>query len=377
MPNPITLKTVALSAAVTVTGVALSASTSQAQTFEQINTVSLDGVFNGSSDFGDNPVSVAFDGTTAFVGGFNNTGAAGNVGVVAVTDLFGVYGSATTTGLAPTVTEVVAGRAFNSVAYDAVSGDLLVGYDSGSASTGFIARHSGVDGSQVWQTVSPDARRVFAVGVDPQAPDGGQLAAFFSQGSGRRLALDFDDGSLVFSDGQPSPGGAIIVTATNTGYRGADFDSDGNLATAASSGQSYHARSSVNTFDNSVVLDDDGLNNVGRDVAILEDAGFAGEDLLAHVLRDSNAGIDDTNVIITDLSGNVITALTGDESGLATAFTSDNKAVDFALAPDGTPTLVVTDFVERRLDVYSIVIPEPASLGLLSLGGLALLRRRK
>lgn len=360
--------------AATAATMLVSASTASAQ-WAQVNRIFLDDVFNADSAYGDNPVSIGFDGSTAYIGGLNNGGNVDSVGIVRVTDLYGAFGSATVTGLADSAFTAVGGRGLQSLAYDAATDSVLGAYDTGG--TGSFVNRLDTTGSPIWTTTDPNGRRPFVVGADPLAPNGDpSMAAFLSQGSGRRLALDINDGSLVYST---SDGGIIFDGDLGSAFRGMDFDSEGNLAFATINGVGYYTRAGVNSFSLAEKILTGGANNVGRDVAILEGAGANGEDLLALALRDSTTldggSISDANVFITTLDGTIVQTLTGDESGLAAAFANDTKALDFGYAPDGTPTLVIADLVERRLDVYQI--PEPTSLALLGLGGLGLLRRRR
>ena len=366
---------IAPAVAALVAGLAVPAAQAQ---FTQVNRVFVDDLFGAGSSFGTNPSAVAFDGTTAYVGGFNNSGVEGNVGVVAVSDLFGTFGSSTKTGLAGTLRSVPAGRAIEGVAYDAATTSFLTATSTGP-STGVLSRYT-TAGANVFDTVNPDGVRPFAVGADPLAPGGdSSLAAFLTSGSGRRLGVDIDDGSLVYARSGENAGGVIFDGALNTTFRGLDFKSDGDLAYATRNGFAVYDRTGLNSFAQTSAILSGGADNIGRDIAFLEGAGPDGGDLLAIVARDSaslgGTSISDTNVFITDLQGNIVQTLTGSESGLSAAFANDTKSLDYAIAPDGTPTLVITDFVERRLDVYQI--PEPTTLALAGLGGLTLLRRRR
>ena len=370
----------ALAAAALVT-VGLTAAAADAQTnFQQVNRIFVDDVFNGTSAFGDNPSAVAFDGDTAYIGGFNTAGPDATTGVVAVGDLFGAFGAATKTPLLGTTQSTPAGRGIEGTAYDPATDSIFTALSTGGSS-GALGSFDATTGVQNFLVSNPSGVRPFTVGADPIAPDDGSLAAFLSQGSGRRLALDADSGALVYSTGQPSPGGAIIFNGSlGSAYRGADFDSEGNLAYATANGFGFAERIDVNTFNTTsddVLLVSPGNNNIGRDIAILEGLAADGGDLFAIVARDSALSSGDEVVYIIDADGNIVDTLTGDESGLSTAFQNDTKSIDYGLAPDGTPTIVVTDFVERRLDVYQSPIPEPASLAVLGVAGLGLLRRRR
>ena len=395
-----------IAAAATVALVGAAAVPASAQTFTQTKRVFLaDQFFAGvdgapNSPFGTAVGGVAFDGTTAYVGGFNGSGADSSVGVVAVSGLnSGPFATAAVTPLAGSTFTAPSNRGINSVAYDPVSASPVIAFDSGTASTSFIRSVNPATGTANYTTTNPGGQRPFAVAFDPGAGDTPTPNdGFFASGQGRRAGLDPITGAEIFSfSGGPATPGLIFTSTPSIGFanRGADFDSEGNLAVATNSGVSYGIR----TGQNSIVGLDNmsagttgsilsaGANNIGRDVAILEGAGLDGVDLLAVALRDSTAAnasdgtsfaVTDTNVYITELDGSLVATLTGAESGLAQAFANDTKQLAYALSPDGVPTLVIADFVERRLDVYTITpIPEPTALAAVGLGGLALLRRRR
>lgn len=377
--------------------VAASASVALGQ-FQQVNRVFLDDVFNDTSLYGDQPAGISFDGTTAYLGGLNNGGNTDSVGVVAVSDLFGTFGNATKTPLAASPFTAAAGRGINSLGFDPANDNVLLGYDSGTSATSFIRAIDPATGALVWSTAPAGGQRVFAVAYDP-GTGATDYAAYLAFNQGRRAAFNADTGANVYDfSGGANPGAIINTspTAIGTAWRGLDFNTSGNIALAEDSGFGYGLRVGDNQFSTlggtnnatSLVIEAPGANNLGRDIAILEGLGVNGTDLLAIVARDSttfNPGggatsdqysVSDVNVFIVDLQGNLLQTITGSESGLATAFANDTKQLAYGVAPDGTPTLVIADLVERRLDVYQVPIPEPTSLGLLALGGLVLRRRR-
>lgn len=356
-----------------------------------VSSIDLSGQFNSQTQYGSNPLSVAFDGTNAYIGGYNNSGATADIGVVKVSNIFG--GAAAFAPLANSIFSSPNARGLDAVAFDPLTGALLMAHDSGSAATSFISRRSAADGSNVWSVSNPQGARPTAMAVDPTGDGGSSGVGFLVQGSGRRRLLNMATGATVF-DG--SNGGIInsSPTAFGTAWRGLAFDADGNVAISEDTGFQYGVRTNSNQWmslgsvlntTSSSIAKDVAVNNVGQGVAILEDLG---SDLLAVAGRnmtqftDLSAGVsavDDTKVHIRNLDGSdtglTQIVLSGDEDGIGSPWTGDIKNLAFGTNASGDPTLLVLDFTERRLDVY--VVPEPAMLAGLALAGLVVIRPRR
>lgn len=359
------------------------------QALTHVASIDLGTQFNANTGYGDNPISIAFDGTNAYVGGYKNDAASpGTVGVVQVGDLFGVP---TFTPLAGTLNASPQSRGYDALAVAA--GDLFIAHDSGAAGTAFIRRHDLATDSALWTVSGPQGARPFAMAIDPLGDNGSPGVAFLTQGSGRRRLLALAGGSTIF-DGT---NGGIINTTPDSGstWRTVGFDADGNIVVANQNAFGYGARNTnnqwmtlaggLNNTTRAVLKTGTGgqVNNVGQGIVIMEDLG---SDLLAFSGRgfsgitDSTGGtqtVDKLQVHIRNLDGTTTgltqIALAGDEDGVGTAWTGDIKNLAFGMDSAGRPTLLVASFLERRLDVY--VVPEPSTLlGLLA--GLLVLRRR-
>jgi len=356
-----------------------------------VSTIDLSLDFNSETGYGSNPLSIAFDGTNAYIGGFNNSGATGNVGVVKVSNIFG--GGAMFTPLAATLFSSPASRGLDALSYDPVTGSVLMMHDSGAAGSSFISRRD-TSGANIWTILNPNASRPTAMAVDPLGNGSGSPGVgFLVQGSGRRQMLSIADGSTVFTGAN----GGIVNSAPTffgTSWRSMAFDSDGNIAISEDSGFQYGTRTTANQWTalngtadrtSNSITKDLVVNAVGQGIAILEDLG---SDLLAVSGRNMTtftdlgsavSAVDDTKVHIRNLDGSIGSLtqilLSGDEDGIGTPWTGDIKNLAFGLNAEGDPTLLVVDFIDRRLDVY--VFPEPVSGVLLTLGGLVVLRRRR
>jgi hypothetical protein len=354
-----------------------------------VSSIDLSGQFNTGSGYGSNPLSVAFDGANAYVGGYNNSGATGNIGVVKVSSIFG--GAASFAPMATTQFSSPNARGLDALAYASATGSLVLAHDSGGAATSFIKRYNAGSGALDWNVANPQASRPFAMAIDPTGNAGNPGIAFLTQGSGRRRLLAMD-GTNVY-DG--TTGGILTGSPTNFGsaWRAMAFDSDGNIAMSEDTGFQYGVRSTVNqwtTIGGSPNLTSSSItknainNNVGQGVAIMEDLGA---DLLAVTgramtqftdLAGSTSAVDPTDVLIRNLDGSTTTltqlGLNGDEDGIGTPWTGQIKNLAFGEDGAGNPVLVVVDFTDRRMDVYTV--PEPTMLGVLALAGLTALRRR-
>lgn len=358
-----------------------------------IHTASIDlgSYFNSTSGYGDNPLSIAFDGTNAYVGGLkNSTASPATVGVVKIENVLG--GAPLFTPLPGTLIANVANtRGIDALGFERGAGALLLAHDSGTGATGLINRYN-PDGTLVWSIVGPQGNsRPFALAIDPVGDNGGPGVAFLVQGSGRRRLLSLANGATIY-DGT---NGGIINTSPDSGstWRALAFDSDGNIIIQNQGAVGYGARVNVNQWQTlggtpnlttRALLKGTTANVVGQGVAILEDLG---SDLLAVSGRTMTTftdslgnvqNVDSRHVHLRNLDGTIggLTQLEllGDENGIGAPWTADIKNLAFGLDAAGTPTLLVASFVERRLDVYQV--PEPSALALLAIGGLALLRRR-
>lgn len=352
--------------------------------------IDLGPYFNSTTTYGDNPLSVGFDGTNAYVGGYTNI-QGGNVGVVKVEN---VTGTPTITPLDGTVFAARQWTGINAV--DVGNNELYIGYNSfNGGGEGFYSfvRKADVMGNVGWTYLTPNDERVSAMAWDAVGKGSGAAVGYVVYGSSYVR--------YVGPDGAGQGNGTSLWTndsGANTAHNDIDIDSTGNFAQQTNAYLSYGLRTGPTALKHldgttagpEIVIRKTGhYLGFGCNVAIMEDMYPDGPfaDLLAVTARDCQAfedkfnqfsPTDDTAVHIRNLDGSTTgltqLALTGDEGGLGTAWTSDVKDLMWGLDATGLPTLLVLDFAERRLDVYQV--PEPGALGLLLVGGLMLLRRR-
>jgi hypothetical protein len=373
-----------------VSGLALAAfgATAQADQYrlQKTNSISLSSLFFGGtspSAYGVNPISVAFDGTNAYVGGYNNSGVAGTTGVIKVSDalgaapvLAGLTGAGATVPTAP----------FRSIDHlDTFQGDIILAQvtgSSGNAGTSVLRRITS-GGTTVWDAPGGNVGlQPFAMAIDPRADAGTPAVSFVSQDDFNGLTRF----SVKLSDGSALPGSAGLFSTAgrDIGFspRDLSFDSQGNVAVITGRGTGYGRRAGTDNFVNNPVAGGGAgvlgaishqppdVNNNGNAVAILEGAGttnflamstrISGGDVLSQTnsLGLQELGADARNINIRNLDGTVTgiqqLSLDGSEDFLGAAYTSQIKGMNTGRDVNGNPVLLVVDFSGNRLDIFQV-----------------------
>ncbi|MCS7032402.1 MAG: PEP-CTERM sorting domain-containing protein, partial [Phycisphaerae bacterium] len=336
------------------------------------------------SDYGSNPLSVGFDGTNAYVGGYHSdtgTLASFKAGIVQVAGV---------TGLSPVVNPI-AGSVFtitqNARGIDAIAcfgGDIYFLHDN-SVLTDFVRRMTPA-GTTVWQTSPPASQRIGHIAIDPRGGAGGTPAlGLVARGSGRLQSLELATGTPFFTQSGGANPGPLITTTPSLQFamRGLSFSADGDIAYTTDRGVAYGDRAGNASFTNlsggagatASLQKTPFLDNVGNAVAILENAGAGGLKLLATAQRVGGSatlgfngtftsstgvvsGFDARWVHLRNLDGNVTgltqTQLFGDEDGIGTQYSGEVKNFASALDANGNPILLVLSFADKRLDVYQL-----------------------
>jgi autotransporter-associated beta strand protein len=392
-------------------------------TLQHTNEIDLGSYFFGpgnqgpgspSSGYGTNPLSIAFDGTNAYIGGYNNSGTSDNAGIVEIPN---VLSAALTPGIPFAATQVpVTGRGINDMAYDPVSGAVYYGVDTGSTATSFIARLN-TNGTIQWQTLMGASVGAFAtsnarawdLAIDPRGntstnPASPEVATIF-RSSGRRATFNTTTGALdAGPSGAPNPGPVILGTPNQYGnsWRSLAFDANGDMVAQTGQGIVVGVRASDTSFatlggttgnTSSVISKGVTFDNIGNGIAfvnglvndrsgiqsnLLVFAAPAGSTAqfsqsLTSVTDNSTVNIDSRQIQIRNVDGTTTgltqTFLTGAEDDLGTAFTGDTK--NFAVGTDanGLPVILSVDFTQKRLDIYSVEPTWTAGSGTLGASG--------
>jgi hypothetical protein len=191
-------------------------------------------------------------------------------------------------------------------------------------------------------------------------------------------------------------GTLTIGQSINWGHNGNTFEiGDGDMGTLAEVNVNW---SDLNRDPNGMkyyIVNADGTLNVTRSVSVWSNDGSAkrasfilngGTAVISGTVNDkfikinSNDNPVPNNYVSFDAPGSSFTADLGgqlpDESTITGAF-GDSFRLGGALASDPNAQLTYTDNQDGSFTVAAVLIPEPASMALLGLGGLMLIARRR
>ena len=198
---------------------------------------------------GSNPSALAWDGSTAWIGGYNASGVVGTTAINTVSNVLTTPTLGTTAfGILATTNNT---RGITGLALQGTN--LGVGLDNGGGSGDSVRLFNTTTSTQTWRigdaTAGNDStRRGNGVAFDPGFNGAGtnQGLAYLSIGSGRRHLLNTASG--VYINGQ-NAGGIINFAPTSTTWRDLAFDPvTGDMYTRESNRIGKAIRNGDNTF---------------------------------------------------------------------------------------------------------------------------------
>lgn len=336
--------------------IAGSAATASGQlTLNLVNQIDLlDSQDPASASFiGSNPSAVGWDGTNMYVAGWNNGRGAGvDHGIVGIANA----ASSDTLGASFGRLATPNFRGYNSL--DVQNGQVLSGFDGGSAFPEGLAIYDGATGA----LQSARNERVAFANYDPS---NGGAAAWSVFSSGRLRVVDQADvsGPTIF-DGTNGP----VIFAGSTIQRGQDIDDNGNITLNDANGNlTYFARTGANSTAGGVTIASGLATGNGNNNAVLNTT--FGDFVM---FNDRGGNTYGSSISAVDTAGNAI-ALTINGIDLSTATSTGWWDFDYDSA---SGTLAAVEFSTRQAFVFQ-VIPAPGTAALLGLGGLAAARRRR
>lgn len=328
-------------------------------TFNLLNQIDLTATQDsqGSSYIGSNPATVAWDGTDMYVAGWNNGRGDGDINAIirvpdaansdALGSTFGAFGTPNFRGY---------------LSIDVRDGKLAAAYETGGNNVNGLSQWSLGSLTQDWAVET----RPVSANYDP-AVNGGNAVSWAQFGSGRLRVTNASDGSLIYSG---SDGPIVYPGSGGTLWRGQDIDVNGNIYMRENNQVIAADRTGENSTTNvRFIATPTGAGQSGQFVNAIN-TGFG--DFVIYNDRTGAASTFGDSVTVIDTNGNAVSVnWNGIDTGLATATAWFDFDYDAA-----SGTLALIDFSNRQAYIFSVV-PAPASLALLGLGGLAAARRRR
>lgn len=318
----------------------------------------------GGVDFGSGPSAVAWDGTNAYVAGWNNSGGTQTTGLRTYFDVLGTQSVSAEYGIQSTS----AFRGYLSV--DVRNGQVLSSFENGTDAASLLGRYDGTTGALLDSRVE---RSIFA-NYDPAVVRSGeQSAGFIKFGSGRVRSTDPANyaGGLLY-DGS---NGAVIFNGS-TIQRGFDIDTSGNIALGDADGNvSYFTRTGENGTTGTTILGTTtavGRNPYGGNGVNVNILNTAFGDF---VLWNDRGSADKSYGAALNVTATDGTAQTIEWVGIDDTFSPTTAWYDFDYdAASGT--IAVSNFSTGVINIFAVT-PAPAGAAVLGLGGLAAARRRR
>lgn len=357
--------------------------------FQHLSTINVAGTSNPSNaEFvGNNPSALAWNGSRLFVAGW--AGSSTTVQIVEVTD-FTTNPNAPTFGTPFATRTSPANGGFTGLELSADGNTLYSSIDQTNTTA-----PNGREVIQAWNVTNPltppasatwsqlpagsgTGFRGSAVANDPGFNGGGVAAGggvgFVSVGNGRVGRIDPATGDITYAavtGGTATIGNGFAYFVDSSTVRALDFNpATGDAFIRANNDLVKFTRTGDNAGTAAKIGDLTNSTNVGTGLAFLS-VPSAGEMVIFNDRALGNTGQSFLgNLRLVDPAGNSLTP----DFGTFTDFTS-NGFMDFDYDP-ATQTLAVLNFSTGRVDLF-YVVPAPGTAGLLGLGGLLALRRRR
>ncbi len=345
-------------AATLIAAAGLTAAASAQVTLTELARVDLTSAY-ASTDNGTNPSAVAWNGSSAWVAGFNG-GSNANTGIFQVSNVlsspsFGAsFGVLATPGL----------RGYSGLALN--GNNLAAAYDDGAADPNGIASYNATTGAQNW---AKNARGGSGVAFDPGFNGVDSGVAWTTFGSGRRALQNAATGADIYT----TANGMIINVGSGTFWRSMDFDPNtGDLYARRSNGPIKVPRTGGNSGAAAELIPFTAVADfiAGHNMAFMSDSPFG--DVIVYNDRTTTAlGQGYTNVIkAVDSSG----AAQAINWNFLAPVADGSGYYDFSYDA-ATQTLAVLDYTNRTLQIFAV--PAPGAAALMGLAGLVGLRRRR
>lgn len=329
---------------------------------QEIGRMNLDATADSLNPWyvGSNPSAVAWNGSQAFIAGFNNGGATGT-GLIRVTPTLGsTTGTFDLGGNFGFIAGTPAARGFSGVATNGSS--VVAAYDDGTTSANGLTGWDN-SGSALW---AASFRGSSGVSADPYAGAPGYGALTFS--SGFRRNVNAGTGAVANDY-------SMFVSGVTTLWRDIAHAPNGDTYARGGTDVVKAVRTGVGSAAAATLL----VDNVNQDFTNGQNLDYVsgtpfGDFLIYNNRQSGSPGQAAAGILsAADPSSGAALTLTFNLIGGGT-FADGNGYYDFSYDA-GTQTLAVLDFANRNLHIFQV--PAPGALGVLGLGGLVAARRRR